>query len=305
MQNRIRNIAKRIDKGALKFADKINLMASRSIDISECETVCIALGPRGNLTTLTAAVLSLHPNCQVLNHAGARIYGNSQVDFMSDYSEERFERFVRFAIKISQSHHKKSGGSILYSHAFNPKYKTREIYESTGEGLVKKHIHCLFWKDSHRTTNLIRDKHIDLGNIFKQNDQLRFLQPIRNPMDCAISNLKNTGHMRAFGLSRDSSVIEVTQAILDSIYWFAELQAAFPGRMFYYFEHDITRKMLIDLATFLKLEQNETWLTNALSVMKTKPSYQHDGNLSAFYRDYVTEKFSRFPALLEGLLLFN
>ncbi|MHB8529324.1 MAG: hypothetical protein ACYC8V_07420, partial [Caulobacteraceae bacterium] len=33
----------------------------------------VILGPYRNLTTLTASVLALHPQCQVLNHASDRI----------------------------------------------------------------------------------------------------------------------------------------------------------------------------------------------------------------------------------------
>lgn len=306
MQKRIKRIPKLVDEGKLKFSDTIDLIRSRSIDISACESVCLALGPRGNLTTLTAATLFLHPDCQVLNHAGTRIYGNKQIDFLSDYSEERFERFIQFAIRISNKGFRGDrGGSITYSHAFDSKYQTKDVYQKTGEGLVKEHIRCLFWKESQRTSNLIREKHVDLGNIFKQNDKLRFLQPIRNPMDCAISNL-NTGHVTMFkGLSRSSSVIEVTRTILDEIYWLGELVETYPGRFHYYFEHEISEKMLINLAKFLQLDPDETWLANALSIMKIKPSYDHNRELSTFYRDYVINKFSRFPALSEGLLLFS
>ena len=306
MQIRMKKIPKLIDESKLKFSDAIDLLMSRSIDISDCESVCLALGPRGNLTTLTAATLFLHPDCQVLNHAGTRIYGNKQMDFLSDYSQERFNRFIQFAIKISTKGYRGDrGGSITISHAFDSKYITKDVYQKTGEGLVKEHIRCLFWKESQRTSNLIREKHVDLGNIFKQNDKLRFLQPIRNPMDCAISNL-NTGHVTMFkGLSKSSSVIEVTRTILDEIVWLGELMESYPGRFHYYFEHEISEKMLVNLANYLGLDPNEVWLTNALKVMKTKPSYEHNSELSTFYRDYVTDKFSRFPVLSEGLLLFR
>ena len=306
MQNRFKKISKLIDEGELRLSDEIDLIKSRSIDTSDCKSVCLALGPRGNLTTLTAATLFLHPDCQVLNHAGTRIYGNRQMDFLSDYSDKRFERFIQFAVRISTKGFRGDrGGSITYSHAFDSRYQTKEIYQKTGEGLVKEHIRCLFWKESHRTSNLIREKHVDLGNIFKQNDRLRFLQPIRNPMDCAFSNL-NTGHVTMFkGLNKQSPVIEVTRAILDEIRWLGELIESFPDRFTYYFEHEISREMLVRLAKFLGLEPTEAWLTGALSVMKTKPSYEHDPKLLAFYQDYITSKFSRFPALSDGLLRFS
>lgn len=305
MHYRIKQLLQLIDEGELKLSNQTDLILSRSIDISECKTVCLALGPRGNLTTLTAAVLFLHPECQVLNHGGRRIYGNKPVDFLSDYSDEKFKRFIQFSIRISKGFRKKVGGSIVHSHAFDSKYKTEEVYEKSGLGLVKEHIQSLFWKESHETSNVIRDRNVDLGNIFKQNEQLRFLQPIRNPMDCAISNLKNTGHMRAFGLTRDASVIDTTRAVLDEIYRLGQFNQMYPGRFFYYFEHGISRNMLIDMAKFLQLEPYETWLTDSLSIMKTKPSYEHNGDLLSFYRKYVAEKFSQYPVLSEGLLLFS
>ena len=54
----------------------------------------IILGPYRNLTTLTAAILSLHPDCQVLNHAGNRFMRNPQFDFMTDLSGDTLNRFM-------------------------------------------------------------------------------------------------------------------------------------------------------------------------------------------------------------------
>ena len=294
-----------MEVSAIKVTDKIDLMLSRKLDIGHCESVCLALGPYRNLTTLTAATLFLHPHCQVLNHAGVRIYGNSEVDFLSDFSRERLDRFIQFAIRISSKGERGDvGGSITHSHAFDSNYGMKELHEKNGAELVKKDIRCLFWKESLRTSNLIREKKVDLQRIFEKEARLRFLLPIRNPMDCAISNLK-TGHVEFFnGLSGSSSPLEVTQVILDEICWFAELEERFPGRFFHYFEHEISREMLSRLAVFLGLEPMESWLSNSLSAMKTKPSYEHDGELLSFYRKYVTDSFSRFPRFSEGLLRF-
>lgn len=310
MKERIRktiwSFSNSIKRKHLRLTNRIDLIASQSLNIQDCESVCLALGPYRNLTTLTAATLFLHPNCQVLNHAGSRIYRNRHVDFLSDYSEERFNRFVQYAIKISGKGQKGGvGGSITYSHAFDSKHEMKEIYAKTALGLTKKRIKSLFWKESLLTSNVIREKHIDLGNILEKEERLRFLLPIRNPLDCAKSNLKS-GYVSIFrGLNGDSSVIEVLQAVLDEIHWFASYRGNFPSRFFYYFEHAISREMLINLATFLKLDPNEAWLSNALSVTVTKSNYEYDSELSAFYRETVNEKFSRFPALSEGLLAFN
>lgn len=306
MKKKVKKIIRKLTN-SVDLIDRIDLIKSRFfVDIQSCESVCLALGPYRNLTTLTAATLFLHPNCQVLNHASSRIYGKRQIDFLSNYSDERFNRFIQFAIEISSKGQKGDlGGSITYSHAFYSKYKMMEVYQKNNLGLLKNQIKCLFWKESLRTSNLIREKQIDLGNIFDKDDRLRFLLPIRNPLDCAISNLR-TGHANIFrGLNKDSSIFEVLQAIIDEIHWFATYKKHFPSRFFYYFEYEISPEMLIDLATFLNLDPNETWLLNAQSVMKPNSSYEHDSKLLVFYQETVKDKFSCFPSLSEKLLRFT
>ena len=286
--------------------DPEDLAASRFLDIQDCESVCLALGPYRNLTTLTAATLFLHPNCQVLNHAGIRIYENPEVDFLSNYSRERFDRFVQFAIQISERGARGGyGGSIILSHAFDAQYEMKDVFEKTETGLIKKQIKCLFWKESLASSDLIRKKNVDLKNIFDQESRLRFLMPIRNPLDCALSNLK-TGHAsKLLGLYQSTSIIELLQTVLDEIYWFVSLKEKFPNRFFYYLEHSISREMLVELAEFLDLDPNEEWISNALHVMVVKSHYEHDINLLTFYREKITEQFSRFPALKEQLLQFT
>lgn len=295
----------KLRRNRLRLSDLIDLMTSRYLDIQDIESVCLTLGPYRNLTTLIASVLFLHPNCQVLNHAGSRIYGNRQIDFLWDFNKDKLDRFIQFAIKISGKGERGNlGGSITYSHAFDSMHKMKETFAKTNLPLIKKQIKCLFWKESQSTSNLIRERQVDLASIFEIEDRLRFLLPIRHPLDCAVSNL-NTGHVNRFrGLNRNSSIFEVAHAILDEIFWFADLKKRFANRFFYFFEHEISREMLVDLAGFLQLEPNEVWIANALSVMKIKSGYNHDSKLLRFYRDYINDKSSRFPDLSKGLLSF-
>lgn len=282
-----------------------DLEASRSINIDSVETVCLALGPYRNLTTLTAATLFLHPNCQVLNHASDRIFGVEEIDFLPDFSRQKLDRFTQFAIRISAKGKQGDyGGSITYSHAFDAAHNMQELHESTDSGLLKENINSLFWKESLRTSNLIRQKGIDLTDIFDKDERLRFLLPIRNPMDCAISNLK-TGHVQYFeDLDENPSPTDVLKEILDEIRWFATLQKKNPERFFYFFEHDISSQMLTRLAEFLHLDADERWIANALAAMKIKSGYDHDRELVDFYRNTVNVNFKEFPQLSEGLLRF-
>jgi len=63
--------------------------------------------------------------------------------------------------------------------------------------------------------------------------------------------------------------------------------------------------MLADLARFLRLPPDETWIANALAAMKINPGYEHDKTLVGFYRDYVDSKGATFPELAEGLQAFT
>ena len=281
------------------------LFDTNNINISNCKTVCLTLGPYRNLTTLTAAVLFLHPNCQVLNHAGDRIFDNRDVNFLKDYSRYKLNNFIEYATKISSGGKRGDyGGSITYAHAFDSVYQIKDIFSKTGQNLVKSSVDCLFWKESLRTSNFIRENHIDLKTILKKEERLRFLMPVRNPLDSAKSNLR-TGHAyRIKNISKPSTIKKVVKAILMEIHWFATYHKEFPNRFFYYFEDSISHEMLEKLADFLKLEKNTTWLLNAESVLVSKSSYKHDSALLDYYRKTVEQLFYDLPGFKEKLLSF-
>lgn len=288
-----------------KLKEIVELESSRFIDIRDIDSVCLTLGPYRNLTTLTAATLFLHPNCQVLNHAGNQIFGIKKILFLVDYNKKKLDRFIKFALKLSTKGKKgDDGGSITHSHAFDHKHGMKEVFTESDQALLKSDIRCLFWKESHRTSNLIRKERVDLGSIFERDARLRFLLPIRNPLDCAVSNIK-TGHIGHFKqLSSEPELVEVVQAVLDEIFWVADLKEKYPDRFFYYFEHDISRNMLENLAQFLGLDLLEAWIDSALSVMTTTSHYDHDEELVRFFRNYIAEKGTSFPELSKGLLGF-
>jgi hypothetical protein len=284
---------------------EIQLEASASINIDDLQTVCLALGPYRNLTTLTASILFLHPNCQVLNHAGARILSDPRLNFLLGYSNEKFDRFARFAIHISDSGKKAQyGGSITLSHAFKQQYAIGELFKSTGMGLVKEDIKCLFWKESLRTTNCIRENSVDLDTLFGRNDKLRFLMPVRHPVDCAASNLK-TGHVDLFAsLGQGENVGSVLENILDEFLWFEQLRQVWPGRFFRFFSHDFNHQTIAELAAFLKLPPDEAWYDRALTAFNIRSDYRHSEELMSFYRDCVRRKFGAYPDFAEGLLRY-
>ena len=67
-------------------------------NIEDIKTACVFLGPYRNLTTLTASVLALHPRCQMLNHAGGRIFSESELNFIENHSLEKV--YLKFKERI-------------------------------------------------------------------------------------------------------------------------------------------------------------------------------------------------------------
>lgn len=301
-------------KDSLREAAKteIELLRAKKIDIEDLRTVCLTLGPYRNLTTLTAGIVALHPNCQALNHAGERIFNNKQLNFFSDYTDQKFDSFVRYAIYASgRGREGPYGGSVTYSHAFGNQHKLTQMYKSVyGDHLMKKKIHCLFWKESMAVSSYIRDHAVDLGNILSRNNKLRFLMPIRNPLDCAVSNVKffgDTEQLDQFFMlqNRQNVLRKVLVAILDEFKSFLDWQKQYPDRFFYYFEHDFEKATLFSLADFLRVEPNENWCENSLEAFDMKSRYQHSEDIVDLYNKFVEEKFVAFPEASAKLLQFT
>jgi hypothetical protein len=309
MFERIRRIlfavSTRTRAARVRAMDVVDLALAPRTSTGSVRSVCLALGPYRNLTTLIASVLFLHPHAQVLNHAGKRIYKNPLVDFVSAYSDRRFDNFLRFALRISGTGYRgQLGGSITASHAFDAQHPMRSIFERSGLDVDGREVHALFWKESLRTSNLLRRTNVDLGAVFARNTRLRFLQPIRNPIDCAISNVKTHHAVLFVGLAANPTIEDVLRAVMRELAWYAELREANPERFFHFFEYEQPREMLTRLAEFLELEAEPTWLDNAVDAMKVKPGYDHDPELVAVLHEEVAARFGRWPDLAAGLLRF-
>lgn len=298
-------VTNRITNYRYRLSDIIELNRSRKINISNISSVCLTLGPYRNLTTLTAFILSVHPNCQVLNHAAKRIFGRRKIDFLQDFSQEKLNRFIQFALRISTSGKGGSvGGSITHSHAFRTNQTALKSDITDSKENNKNAIECLFWKESLRTSNIIKNRELDLEKLFNIDKRLRFLLPIRNPLDCAISNLR-TGHVKLFrGIKQDATIQDVIIAIIDEILWFADLENKFPDRFFHFYEYNISQKMLNELANFLQIDTDEDWIDSIVSDIKVKPGYLHDKDLIEYYKDKVTSLSSGYPEFEQGLLKF-
>jgi hypothetical protein len=271
-------------------------------------SVCIFLGPYRNLTTLTASVLALHRQCVVLNHAGRRTLRNRRINFLADGSPDKLAEFVRYAGFAARGGERgMHGGDIRLSHAFDRDAMRRADAQLAHAG--KGPVRCLVWKESQRVTNFLRDARVDVARLMDANPKLRLILPVRNPIDCAISNVRR-GHVRLLArhhaLSPESSMEDVVGAVLDEIAWFAALRESSrcPERFFVYFEHEIGRSVLEGMLAFLGLPADPDYLAAATKAFKADRASPKEPRLVSRYAEMVREKFSRQDDIRNRLLQF-
>ena len=227
--------AKRKAKKKLKKERKI-ILSSCNIDVSSINTLVCLAGPYRNLTTLTASIAALHPNCQVLNHAQKRILPHQEVDFFSDYTLDKWKRF-------------------------------------------------LF--------------------LIKQQKRLKFVLPIRNVLDCAVSNKKTTLAYIFNDIDKGSSLKEIISAILEEHLKFFKRQQKMPDHFFHFFEHSFDKETLMAYCHFANIPFDEQWSLDVLSIFDMKSMYDHDQEIIQFYKEEVEAKFNDYPEIKTKLLAFS
>ena len=270
-------------------------------DFHKIKTVCLTLGPYRNLTTLNAAIISLHPTCQVLNHASDRILGKCPGKMLTEYSDKNFKRFVEFAVLISGGGKRgRYGGSITLSHAFDHPIVRGKYQSRYGEKLVKEGIECLFWKESMRLTNYIREKNIDLADLILKNSKLKFFMPIRNPLDCTSSNLKS-GHSKYFRALVNLSVENLLECIIKEIRWFLDMRKKFPERFFCYVENEFSEGLLKNIAGFLQINADKQWIADSLDCFRLIKPYAYEPSLKNHYHKTLKLYLSKYPLELDKL----
>lgn len=287
------------------FLKPFELPKARKIDVSKMKTIGIILGPYRNLTTLTTGILSLHPNCQVLNHAGIRLLPWKNLNIFNNLSAKNLKQFKQYAVYMSGGGKRGDwGGSITYSHAFTHKTMSDLYKNRYSDKLIKTEINSLVWKESLRIANYIKIKKIDVKELLKGTPGLRFILPVRNPLDCAASNLK-TGKTKLFDELDDSASLKQTiSAILKEFRWFLDLRSGNSENFFYFFQHNFNEKMLTELNDFLKLKRDSRWIEASLDVFKMKSTYKFKPEIIEHFKKEVKKLFSNEKGFMENLLKF-
>jgi len=264
-------------------------------DISNLKSVCLLLGPYRNLTTFTVSLLFLHPDVQVLNHGGNRVFKINDLNFLKNYSQKKFDNFCKFAVYTSQGGRKGDyGGSIRYSHAFSKSIMKTTYENRFGDSYLKDNIDCIVWKESLMVSNYLRKYNIDFQKLFDTFNKLRFLMPVRNPLDCTISNLR-TGHVKRFAGSKKKEKKDVLEAILKEFSWFLKLHKKFPNKFFYFFQDELNETIFKRMASFLEIELGKKWIEDTISCVKIKKSYDYEKSFVEDFNKLVDKYFLDFP----------
>ena len=298
-------IQKKIEDTYQYILEERLIKQSSKIDISSVETLCLVAGPYRNLTSLTSSVAALHPNCQVLNHAKDRIFPHKKVDFFGEYSEKSFNQFMQYAILLSGSGQRgRYGGSITLSHAFD-KSEVKHLFQNRYKNsLVKEDIRCLFWKEGLHLKNHLLEKEVDVLELIKHNDKIRYILPIRNPLDCAVSNQKTNLALIFNQISDQSTLQDIIKAILDEFLIYFQNQKKSTSHFFHFYEHTFDKNVLEKFCEYMSLPFDDQWYDDVIKIYNIKPSYNHSPDDINFYKKYVSEIFSEFPIESKQLLKF-
>jgi len=265
------------------------------------DTVAVVLGPYRNLTTLTASALALHPQVQVLNHAAERLWKTPEADFLSCPDAAHLRDFIEKALVASTGGRRgQHGGSILMSHAFDDTGLQALYARRYGDLLLKPGARVLVWKDSMLVQRRLMDAPGSIDRVIETLPQVRFLLPIRHPLDCAVSNIKNQ-HVLAILDRLETDVQTVVDAVLDALAWALEQADRWPDRFFVFTEGEPADAMLPKLGDFLRLADDPRWLDDATAAFDVREK-DRDPALMQGFRESAKARLARWPAVLERLL---
>jgi hypothetical protein len=262
-------------------------------------TVCLFYGFSRNLTTLFASLFALHPKCQVLNHSSKLILVEKD-NFLANRTPKSLEKFVKFAIKNSTKNVKGVGGSIVTSHAFTTSYSSGEIstkyQERFGGERVKDEIDCLVWKDAAHMTDYLEDNGIPALQVAAAYPEVRFILPIRNLVDCILSNV--TKHKGRWG---ENSINEIVEIIVRRTAEFLEMEKKCPNQFMHFFQDEVDSNMVARLGAFMGLESSPEWKQDFLDCYKLKPSDGATAELKKTYSDLVVKYLGGSPEVSKFL----
>jgi len=224
------------------------------------------LGPYGNLTTLYANILALHPGVVGLNHARDNV--PTEAAFWDGFDPQvKLQAFKEFVIS-SQSESKvgPEGGSFRQAHAAR-KGVVKDL-ERISEYDAKSPSHVV-WKESGYLTTQLRINN-SIKSLLGSTHDISFVRPVRNPIHCLKTNLESWhwkeyddtwGNKMTYEQSCDIKTF--ASWYIRDLEWFLRLRGMYGSKRFIvHFESDDISN-LIDHA---ELECSDEWLKTASGV---------------------------------------
>jgi hypothetical protein len=223
------------------------------------ETVAVYLGAVRSLSTISSAMMALHPEVTVLNHGFRRILADPQNDFLRTPARESLSSFARTAAAMSLDGRQGAyGGHILHSHAFHADGMLRQAYLNLYGWQPKSRTKCLLWKEPTKVTNHIAHHKLDVGAVARALRPLRFLALVRNPVDIAISSIRKGYSEQLVGPEKAGDFGAVFGQIVSRFGWFSRFAAEQPDQFRFVFQDELlNRTHLIGRCEFLRLSAPE------------------------------------------------
>lgn len=262
--------------------------------------VGLLLCPYRNLTTLTCATLALHPRIQVMNHGLARVAAEGGLGFLERPEPPELDRLARALVALSVGGERgTNGGSILLSHAFDHPEMAAAYRALHGEAALKPAIGAVVWKEGGRLREAILGRGLDPVTLAERLPALRFLSPMRHPLDHASSLATFYANgIPPFlqGSLPDLQPTSLLRYILRSHRDFLGWHRRRPDRFLWFTEAGMGRPLLVQLAHFLGVEPDPIWLEHAFPVFTSKRRYDHPPELQASLDAVLAADFGGDPA---------
>jgi hypothetical protein len=280
-------------------AERSSESSAPSADAFTC--LGVLLGPYRNLSTLTAVALALHPSVQVLNHAAERLWRMGGVDFIERPEADVYRRFLSVAVRESAGGARgQHGGSILHAHAFDAPALRHMYARRFGDAGVKPDASCLVWKDSMRIQNRLMAREATLPSLLAGVPDARFILPVRQPLDCALSNIR-TGKSQTLLARASDALPDVLDAVLAAIVWVLKQRDRWPERFYVFTEKADARDVALGLARFLRLPSDAQWTEDFTAAFQPRPT-SPDAGEKALERKKIASALAPWPDIRDPLL---
>jgi hypothetical protein len=269
------------------------MRATRSA-ASQLKTVGILVGPPRNFATLTATISGLHPECCAFDQAGERFFSPRR-DFLTHYSDKRLRAFCAGALKESCI-----GPRTRVAHHFD-RFNLQSLdHDRLTKSAATDPPTCLVWKDPLLATTRIRSSDSSIIELLDSAPKLRFILPIRNPLDCAISNLRNSHMEGAEDIAEDRT--RTLARILEMISWVAALEVRHPDRFLTLFQDDTPEKVAGGLLRLLSLRDDPQWRDSVGVAFKIHGNpYTHGPEMYDAFESGVESYFRCLPGVASRL----